>query len=411
MAKKKVFIGLQDIASFFDDWASGFRENGFEVIVGSHLFQSSITSSKVNFVLRKEFDKVGYFKPGMISSRVKPMWDNFIRRKYLRRMIKECDVFLFIWESFYPNCSDYQFLSQKGKKLITVLVGDEVRWEPAMKQEFISKKLNPFTYLNYSYSDSALTNKLRYLRTAEKYSGLILSQPNISQLGLRPYKNLFIPINLKEYPISAKQRLVPKLVHAPTSIGKGTAYIEEAVEQLKKEGYNFDYVRIENKPRSEALKIYNDADIIVDQLLLPGGGKLAHEGLALGKVVLTCMAYSNYEQRKPKDCPLVDVRVETLLDVLKNLIPNQITRQQIADKGRPYIKKHHDPETIVREVLKDFETKALPEDYIKPTFFREEYVPEKDSKLKLYNNWTDYVKKEEWYINNIKPGQREGLVF
>jgi hypothetical protein len=411
MPNKKVFIGLQDIASFFDDWAFGFKDAGFKVITGSLKGQHVINNSKLDFIVQEKLDKLGYFKPRRISSRIKPIWDNFVRKYYLNQVMASCDVFVLIWETFFENFEDIKYLKDNKKTVIVIFVGDDVRWEPAMKQEFQQHGLSPFTYKNYSYSDKALENKLRFLRISEKYADVILSQPNIAQLGLRPYKILFIPINLKEYSTSFKQRKVPRLVHAPTSVGKGTVYIEEVVSRLKNEGLQFEYVRIENKPRTEALKIYEDSDVIVDQLLLPGGGKLAHEGMALGKVVLTCMGYDNYDQGKPKDCPLVDVRVESLYDVLISIIPNQALRQEIADKGRPYIQKYHDPKTIVQEVLSELENKGVGNDYIKPTFFREKFIPEQDSKLDIYNQWTEYIKDGDWYIENIKSGKREGLIF
>lgn len=409
---KKIFIGLSDIASFIDDWDYGFKANGLETTKWSLHYQAAIQNSKLDFVIQKKLDKVGYFKPGRISVRFKPWYDKKVRAYYLRKMIKQCDVFVFIWNSFNADYSDYQILKKHGKKIITIFVGDDVRWEPAMRQEFEKLNFAPIEYEKYDYSTISLNQKLLFLRNVEKYSDIILGQPNIMQLALRDYQNLHIPIIAKDYNEKKEQRARPLIVHAPTSLGKGTRFIEPIIERLKNEGFDFEYQRIENIPREKALEIYNNADIIIDQLLTPGGGKLAHECLAMGKVVLTFMAYENYNQKKPSDAPLVDVSAENLYAELTRLIPNLKLRNEIAANGRLYIEKYHNPKKIVADLLNMLQqNNDFSESEFKPTFFRENFIPESPEALRIYNSWTDTVKECNWYKNNIVPGERAGLLF
>ena len=100
-------------------------------------------------------------------------------------------------------------MKKKGKRIITLFVGDDVRWEPAMKQEYKSCGMPIYEYENYDYSINSLNKRLLFLRTAEKYSDIILSQPNNSQLSLRPYHNLNIPIIAKKYILKSEQRKIP----------------------------------------------------------------------------------------------------------------------------------------------------------------------------------------------------------
>lgn len=408
---RKVFIGLVDIASFIGDWDFGFKENNYATLKGSINYQLPIQNSKLDFIIQKTTDRVGYFKPGRISIRVKPWWDKKVREYYFTKAINECDIFLFFWDSFYLQNADYKILKEKGKKIITVFVGDDVRWEPAMKQEFKMFKLPIIEYKNYDYSISSLNRKLNFLRVAEKYSDVILSQPNATQLSLRPYHNLHIPIVLNDYKERNQQRQKPIIIHAPTSIGKGTHYIEPIIEQLRNESFIFEYQRIQNIPREKAIEIYSNADIIIDQLLIPGGGKLAHEGLAMGKVVLTLMANNIYNQKKPSDCPLVDVRAENLSDVLKQLIPDVNLRSEIAAKGRPYIGKHHSPKKIVNDILNKIDNKTFCKPDYEPTFFRGNFIPESEESIDIYNKSTDFVKDCDWYKKHIATGERDGLFF
>ena len=408
----KVFIGLSDIASFIDDWDYGFKENGFETIKGSLYYQTPIQNSKLDYIIQKKLDKVVYFKPGRISEKFKPWWDKKVRDSYLRKMMAQCDIFVFIWSSFYADFSDYEILKKHGKKIITIFVGDEVRWEPAMKQEFISAKLPVFEYKDYDYSINSLRSRLNLLRTAEKYSDIILSQPNIMQLALRNYQNLHIPIVVKDYLENKVQRLKPIIIHAPTSIGKGTKEIELVIEKLRNEGFDFEYQRVQNVPREKALSMYNNGDIIIDQIQLPGGGKLAQECLAMGKVVLTHMAYKSYNQKKPIDSPLIDVTAENLYNELVKLIPNIELRTQIAAEGRAYVEKYHDPKNIVNDVLKMLNGNVSnSQSEFQPTFFRHFFIPESKESIDEYNKWNQYVSECDWYKKNIQGGERSNLLF
>lgn len=408
---KKSFIGLCDIGSCFDNWNEGFNRNKIKAIKGSKHFQSAFQNSHLDFVIERAKNRVSYFKPGRISVRFKPWWDKFVSDYYFRKAIRECDIFVFVWFSFNHDFSDYKILKEKGKKIITLFVGDDVRWKPAMEQEFLKAGLTPFEYENYDSSVSELEKKLIFLRTAEKYSDMILSQPNISQLALRPYHNLNIPIISKWSKTNTHQRVKPIIVHAPTSIGKGTKFIEPIIEKLKEEGLEFEYIRIQNIPRQKALDVYENADIILDQILLPGGGGLTYDSLAMGKVVLTLMANNKYDQKKSKKCPIVDISEETLYDILKDIIPNQAKRIEIAAMGRPYIEKYHNPKEIVANILNHLDGSKLMEPDFYPAFFREQFIPESEEAKKVYNKWANYVKDCDWYKKYVSPGERAGLKF
>jgi hypothetical protein len=409
--RNKVFIGVNDIASFIGDWAAGFSANNYDAIKGSLTYQKPVQNSNLDFVVKKAQDRIGYFKPGRISIKVKPWWDKRVHEYYFKKALKECGVFVFIWGSFYPDYKDYKILKDAGKKIITLFLGDDVRWQPAMKQEFQRIGFPVIEYDDYDYSCSGLNDKLEFLRTAEKYSDIILSAPNAMQMALRPYQNIFIPIVLDEFFENNIQRKIPIIIHAPTAAsGKGSKYIDEVIDRLNKEGVGFEYVRLSRLKRKEALEKYLDADIVIDQLLTPGGGKLAHECLAMGKIVLTFVGNNEYDQLKPADCPLVDVRPETLYDSLVNLIPNVALRTDIASKGRPYIKKYHDPKKIVSNLLNQLENDYTLPDYT-PSFFREKFIPESKDATRVYNKWNNSVKDCDWYKETVPEGERAGLKF
>ena len=67
------------------------------------------------------------------------------------------------------------------------------------------------------------------------------------------------------------------IVHAPTEpVAKGTPYLLKAIESLKEKHNNsFDFILIQNMPHEEAMRMYQKADLIIDQLLAGWYGAFA----------------------------------------------------------------------------------------------------------------------------------------
>ena len=133
---------------------------------------------------------------------------------------------------------------------------------------------------------------------------------------------------------------------------KGTKYVLEAIEQLKKE-YVFDFILVENKSNKEAYEIYKDADIIIDQLLLESHGVLAVECMALGKPVLCRM---DEKLMKYYDgIPILNTDPEYLYYNLKLLLENPELRIELGKKGRKYVEEVHDSRKIAQRLLHIYE--------------------------------------------------------
>jgi hypothetical protein len=414
MKKEKVFVGLDDIASFIGDWEEAFRSNGSDVLTAVMNNNSKFKRSKVQYEVnryRKFANRFDYFKPGRISVWFKPKWDNFWWNYVFNKAVKECDIFLFIFNTFEWDHKDLQLLKEKyKKKIVVIFCGDEARWYYGMKQDFEKNNFLPIGYEDsYDYSKDGLEIRLRYIRNCEKYSDVILTHPNLAQLLMRPFNYVYIPIKKSFLDHHTQQRKTKvKVAHAPSSrLFKGSDIILREVNKLKESGLDFEFIVIENFSATEAFNLYKDCDIIVDQVLCPGGGKLAYECLAMGKVVLSFMAYDGYNQWL-KDCPIIDINHKTLGEELKKIILDHDRRVKLSAEGKVYVKKYHDPEKIAGDVLQMLEEDKR--DFI-PTFFRDEFVPESADKIPLYNKWTNYVSDCVWYKKLVKPGVREGLVF
>lgn len=410
----KVFIGLNNVASVFSDLKNGFDDFGIETFtVSRYLSSSVIIHDYADFNTAKVKSSLPPLKPRILNSLVRKVWGKLVDAYIFRKAVKECDVFVFISSSFREDFADLEYLKRKGKKIVCVFVGDDVRWFFAMEQEFKKHGLVPIEYdIDGLRTETALKQRLTRTRKSELYADFIFSRVDQAQLQLRPYYRWNMMVNPKQITENRIQRkLRPVVAHAPSKRSfKGTKYVLKALEELKKEGYEFTIRLIENVPNEKAVELYSDADIMIDQLLCPGSGKLATEALASGTVVMANMSYNIYPQQNPADCPIVDVNPFTIKEELASLINDYERRSELAARSRAYVDKYLDIRIFCKKVINLVEGQPIQYDYI-PSFFRNDYVPISEDERALLNQWNECIQDEEWYGEFVADGEREGLKF
>src|SRR5262249_56453568 len=80
---------------------------------------------------------------------------------------------------------------------------------------------------------------------------------------------------------------VVTIVHSPNHRHyKGTRFLVDAVETLRREGLPVELVVVEGKPNAEAKREYARADLVADQFLIGAYALFAIEGMALSKPVV-----------------------------------------------------------------------------------------------------------------------------
>lgn len=413
MPINKAFVGFVDIASLIGEYAQGFLANKIPTttcIFGkTHVAQGSSVDFDLSMYPAYKYKWVRPFR-AQLYFRDK---FNFVKNKIFKSALSECDVFLFIDNTFYGDNSDLVKIKKAGKKIVSILTGDDCRWYGAMKQEFERYGMQAVDYPEeYDLSLRSMEGRLRYLRVCEKYADIIFSLPNQAQLALRPYHAWRLPIDTKRFKINTKQHAIPTIVHAPSSRAfKGTKYILSAIERLKSEGIAFQFEMVENLPNEEALIRYYESDIIVSQVMCPSGGRLALEGLAMGKVVLSKMGFDNgYDEKFPDPCPIVDVSPQTIYDRLKEVILDLSFREKRALEGPKYIDQYFSCEKVVKNIVALLkEPLATPDFY--PSFFKKNFVPENEEAAIIYNRWNSFVRDCDWYRGNIENHKRAGLIF
>lgn len=138
------------------------------------------------------------------------------------------------------------------------------------------------------------------------------------------------------------------IAHAPNHRGfKGTEFIIQSIEELKREGLQIELILIEKKQNAEVKRILKEeTDILVEQLIATGHGFNAIEGMASGVTVVSNLEDDAYLLPMRRwsffgECPIVSATPETLIGVLRKLVTRPKLRSQLGREGRKYVEKYH----------------------------------------------------------------------
>jgi len=139
------------------------------------------------------------------------------------------------------------------------------------------------------------------------------------------------------------------IVHAPNNREvKGTKYVIDAVEKIKRKGYNINFKLVENTSHEVVMGLLKNADIVIDQLLIGWYGMVSVEGMAFGKPV--CVYINEELQSYLPNNPLVNTDKDKLFDALIGLIEDKELRKDYGKKGRNFAKDFHDVRRVTKKI-------------------------------------------------------------
>lgn len=137
------------------------------------------------------------------------------------------------------------------------------------------------------------------------------------------------------------------VAHAPTNPNvKGTRHIVDAVERLRADGLDVELDLITGVPNREALRRISRADILADQLHIGWYGGVAVEAMALGRPVVCHI--DEADNPFGDALPIERATAQTVRDVLRALVVDPQRRLSLAQRGRQFALRVHDPRAIVR---------------------------------------------------------------
>ncbi|MFD0710685.1 glycosyltransferase family 4 protein [Paenibacillus sp. GCM10027626] len=274
-----------------------------------------------------------------------------LREKFLKEACEKYDVFHFHFgQTFYKDRSDLEYLKKRGKKLVVQHRGSDVRMLSIAKAE---GSAGVRVKGGRRREEREIVKKLKELSQYIDHA-IVADHELLSYIEGR-YKHIHLLrqfITLDKFPFSppSANNRKPLIIHAPTNdYLKGTEYVIQGIERLRRKGLDFDFKIITNVSHKEAIKEYQKADIIVDQLLQGSFGVVSLEGMALGKPVI-CYVRDSMIKRYPPGLAIVNANKDTFYDVLKKLVKKPELRREIGISGREYIEKYYDSRQLVLEL-------------------------------------------------------------
>lgn len=294
--------------------------------------------------------------PHWVSARGIPGIQPLSIRKWLRRRAYNGYARLF-------DLRDLPLLKFAGKGIVMTYQGNDARQGDFCRANF---EINPESEVEPGYYSSKSDSHKRFcINKFAKYADRIYAL-NPDLLWVLPPHAQFLPyshIDLRDWrPVSYGNldSKVPVILHAPSHRGvKGTNYILDVVSRLKREGFTLEFRLVEGVSHTEARRIYEQADLLIDQLLCGWYGGLAVELMALGKPVICYIREGDLKfipEQMRQDLPIINATPTTIYEVLKEVLTDRkYELQQVGRVSRTYVEKWHDPLKIAAKLKGEYE--------------------------------------------------------
>jgi hypothetical protein len=147
---------------------------------------------------------------------------------------------------------------------------------------------------------------------------------------------------------------IPRIIHAPSNGAiKGTSFILEALEQLKR-SYEFELVLVQGLPHKEAMKIYESADIAIDQILAGWYGGVAVELMAMSIPVLSYIRPEDLHfvpKAMAQELPIKSIRPDNLVSDLAKILDSRADWVRWGRESRAFVERWHNPSIIASAMI------------------------------------------------------------
>lgn len=258
-----------------------------------------------------------------------------------------------------------------GKRIVIHFVGSDIRSEEylAWKEKNIKQFLK-----GKDFGEKSLLYQKKLITDAKTFADfIIVSTPDLKQLIP---ESVYYPVvldypkfmdEISSMPIKQKDKNEVVILHSPSSIKKsnlkGTKHILDVLNKIiASNKYNIRLIlpaenNIERKTnysasRYELFSFYNEADIVIDQLIIGWYGLLSVEALAVGKYVISYVDESLRNELFP-ECPIKIADVNTLEGVLVECIEEILKDKsiEVVENQRSWVKKYHTIENMNNVLL------------------------------------------------------------
>ncbi len=236
-----------------------------------------------------------------------------------------------------------------GIRIIVFPYGSDVAWRDRHRDRFDWVGKMQLDYPDWdleAWGESTQAN----VRVFSRYADIVIGMDgSVRRFLLRDDIHCKpIPVNTHSLtPLGRRHKDgIPVIVHAPNHRNvKGTQFLMDSLEQLRRLGIRFELRVIEGMRRADAIAAYRQADIIADQFVIGAYGVFALEGLALGKAVLTYLDHDHLSD-PALNLPIVNTNRDNMTAVLAVLLQVPELCERLGAAGRTAVVKNHSLEAI-----------------------------------------------------------------
>ncbi len=266
----------------------------------------------------------------------------------------------------YFDQIDLPFYPETAKLFVTYNGCDARQKYPTMQRTNIAACHNPNCYAGQCNSGRLDEYRRQGIKRMERYARHMWAL-NPDLLNFLPEeKSSFLPYTVSNWndlwaslPRSGKKI---KIVHAPTNReAKGSNFILAALKKIEEIFPNLVEIQlVEDVSHEQALKIYQSADLIIDQILIGWYGAVAVEAMKLGKPVIARIAHDDLHfipEQMAKDVleTIITTEPESLYQVLLQCIEDRNFLKHRAEASLEYVHHWHDPRYVATLTKEKYE--------------------------------------------------------
>ena len=372
--KKRIFLGLQEIAGIMEKLNDAFHEIGIEsdfYCIEKYAFASE---KKKDMPLLRKYRIHTDKKKCAAGEWEKTWWSIFqmfdILHVFFHALLRyDCFLYIYGRGMFFHNrylrkIEELEFFLLRlfHKKIIMWLCGSDSRMpycDGAVVADYNDDKLYSLT-----------KEKAKKIRMLEKYMTLIDGSPS-SHFHTKPYlifNCIGIPMDERER-VSVDKEEGDKVVilHAPSDQrAKGTGIIRNILKEIKEEGYEFEYIEVSGMPHRVVLEKMAMADMVIDQVYsdTPMAG-FAAEAAINGIPVVVGGYYADVYKKVLPDpiAPTVYCNPEELKEKIIYLIEHKEERERIGREEKEYVENNYLATIVAKKFLRIFDGN-YPEEWI-----------------------------------------------
>jgi len=287
-------------------------------------------------------------------------------KNYINNLNNKYDVFHFNFgSSLFGNLFDLNFYNKK-KKLVVTYNGCDCRQKyKIIKKYDICACSNPECYDGICNSPKVDIKKQKnILKMASYCSTFFYMNPDLKQF--LPKDAVFLPYSISSWDKityqDKKYKYPLKVVHAPSQRGaKGTKDILSIIEKIQNDfPGKIEFILVEGMKNSDAVKIYEQADILIDQILIGWYGALSVEAMKAGCAVMVYIRESDLQyipdiMHEDVKNTFINCDANNLYEKIAEIIDNPNLLYKYKKNSYDYVNTWHNPEHVASITKKEYE--------------------------------------------------------